>query len=291
MQGFTRTIVLGGVARDVQAATPTALITNMEATSAALRAGTSITADGTPHTKAATYTTLIASTAVAAYGMWVLLGDSNNTGQERAVLVDIAKGAAVSEINLINNINGGEATLWAAAATATCGKLFYFPGLTIPLGTRISARSQASTGSQTTNVGIWLDTRIQFQVGNSAYVTYGADTATSRGTSVPSGANALGAWTNIGTTSASHNLWVIGLDALGDTSLASEQFFIEVGYGPNAGSITTMVSGLICSTDATERIASAIPPFFGFVLTSGNLVWVRMASNGGETRGVILYGV
>ncbi len=285
MQGFTKSQLLGSIVRDNAASTPPAFEHNLAATSSAAREGTTLTAHATPHTKATTYTTLIASTVNTAYGIWVAVFDVAAGITDTGQLCDIATGGAGSEVDIIQNIDFGEALLTSNGGS----KIFYFPGITIPSGTRISARIQATITVDTCVLAVWLDSRIQFNVANTSWVTYGANTAASQGTSVPTATNAFGAWTQIGTTSRDHTLWTVGHDSLGDTSILTTQVLLEIGFGPNAGAVTSM--GLFqISTTSGETVGGIFPPFMAFKLASGNLIWARLAGADIENRGVIIYG-
>jgi hypothetical protein len=203
------------------------------------------------------------------------------------MLLDIAKGAAASEVDIIQNIDMGEAPLIGGSVV---GKLFYFPGITIPASTRISARIQATITVDTINVAIWLDYRAQWQIGNAAWVTYGADTAASRGTSVPKAANAFGAWTSIGSvTSRNHNLWSVGVDTLGDTSTTASTLLVEIGYGPDIGSVTS-IGVMQVFEGAVESMSGCFPNACSFIVASGSQLWARLAGSDTENRGVVIYG-
>jgi hypothetical protein len=287
MQGFTRSQLVGAIVNDVQGSSPAAFETQLTAGSLAARTGTTLTAHVTPHTKAATYTDLIASTAQTAYGIWVLATDVVSSAADTGMLCDIAKGAAASEIDLITNIDLGEASF---SATAAFGKIFYFPGLSIPSGTRISARVQATITLDTCALAIWLDNRMQWNIANSAWVTYGANTAASQGTSVPSAANTFGAWTAVGSvTSRAHKMFTVGLDSLGDTTLTASTVLIDIGWGPNAGSITNIAT-FYASKTAGESVSSCFPPVTAYNVAIGSQLWARIAGISTENRGVIIYG-
>jgi len=285
-QGFVGSFRPAAIARDTFGASPGCFETNLTATS---RVGTSLTAHATPHTKATTYTDLIASTAQQAFGIWVAGFDAGASNADTGQLLDIATGAASSEVDLIQNIDMGEAPL---SLTGHSGKIIYFPGLNIPASTRISARIQATITVDTINVAIWMDYRMQWHVANSSWVTYGADTANSRGTSVPGAVDAFGAWTAIGSvTSRNHNLFTIGTDSLGDTTLSGTGMagLLEIGYGPDAGSVTSIGVCQIMHA-ANELVSGIFPPILAFSVASGSQLWARLAANGTETRGVIIYG-
>lgn len=288
-QGFTKSQVISGLVRDPNAASPACFENNLTSTTNATRLGTTLTAHATPHTKGG-YTTLIASTSQIAYGIWVAGFQVATNGSATGILMDIATGGAGSESDIISNIDMGNASAQGSTEIVSNGKIFYFPGITIPASTRISARIQATITVDTLIVALSLDFRIQWQIANTSWVTYGADTANSYGTPVPQAADSFGAWTQIGTSSRSHNFWAVGLDMLADISQAtSTPVLIEIGYGPNAGSITSM--GVMQSfLTVQEASAGCFPPVLAFNVASGSGLWARLAADDAENRGVIIYG-
>ena len=286
MQGFTRSQLVGAIVRDPNGASPASFENNLAVTTNATRLGTTLTAHATPHTKAATYTTLIAATAQIAYGIWIAVYDVGSTGADTGMLGDFATGTAAAEVDFLSNVDFGEASVSANAGA----KFFYFPGLSIPAGSRISARIQATITVDTCVVAIWLDYRAQYQIANSAWVTYGANTAASQGTSVLQALNGFGSWIQIGSaTSRNHNLFVPAFDSLGDTSVSASTSLLEIGYGPNAGSVTSI--GVFHATmSAIENVGTCFPSLAAFVVASGSLLWARLAGTDAESRGVIIYG-
>ena len=288
MQGFTRSNRLGSIVRDEQSTTPPAFETNLTATS---RTGTTLTANGTPHTKATTYTDLIASTAAQAFGFWITAFEVFAGATDTGVLCDVAVGAASSEVDLVTNIDFGEASSIGGSTSTGNGKIYYFPGLNIAASSRISARIQATIGGDTAVVAIWMDTHAQWHAANSSFVTYGANTAASQGTSVPSGNAAFGAWTSIGsTTSREHKLFAVGCDTLGDTTVNNTTgMLVEIGFGPDIGSVTSIGIFQIGSSTG-ETLSGCFPPMVAFPVASGSQLWARIASTDTENRGIIIYG-
>jgi hypothetical protein len=169
---------------------------NLPATPAA-NAGTTLTANASIHTKATSYTTLIASTTYDSYGFWVLFTNSNSSGAASPQLCDIAIGAASSEVIIAANIQCG----WRAGGTDRKGCGQFFP-IFVPKGSRISARTQALISADTVECLIHM-------VGGQNNIcpiftgcdVYGVDTANSRGTlHTPGNSGAESADANIGST-------------------------------------------------------------------------------------------
>lgn len=147
--------------------------------------GTLVTASGSIHTKGS-YSELITSTAYASYGISICVSNTAVASTRSGVLCDIAIGGAGSETIIINNLMAGNQGTTGGAQGA--GSMYFFP-IYIPAATRISARCQAFTASDTVNIGVWLH---QNPIGPGGWygtrvTTYGADTATSSGVSISPG--------------------------------------------------------------------------------------------------------
>lgn len=147
----------------------------------AVSRGTTITS-GAAHTKGSTYTTLIASTAFDASAIWIMLDDCP-AGND--FLIDIAIGAASSEVIICSNLYGGTST-----GSLVYGANYFVP-IKITAGTRVSARCQATGASQAIRVSALLFAQ-GFLPGQplSLVTTYGDATADSGGTSIDPGGTA-----------------------------------------------------------------------------------------------------
>lgn len=107
--------------------------------------GTSIQAGAVANTKAATFTTLSAATSGSFAGFWVFLQISSTSAAR--FLIDIAVGAAPSETVIVPDI-------FSTPGVVGVGEQILFCPINVAAGTRISARSQSSTGSATIQVAI-----------------------------------------------------------------------------------------------------------------------------------------
>lgn len=149
-----------------------------------------VTASASANTKGS-WTQLIAATAFEATAIAVdLMCDSGGLARR---LVDIGIGAAASEVVKIPNLftNGSQSDQGGAR--------YVFP-IQIPTGTRIAARTQASTGSVVTKVGVDLLGRGLHTPAPLAGVTdIGTATSDSGGTQIDPGgsANTKGAYTQL----------------------------------------------------------------------------------------------
>lgn len=273
---------------------PTSIEENIGTTSAEY--GTSVPAGGSAHTKNTTYTTLIAATAYDAYGITVILSNVGTaaTTNERA-LVDIAIGAASSEIVIIPNlICGNTGTLGAATGGAA---IFHFP-IFIAKGVRLSATAQALIASDTVNVAIYLHQhpRGPGRFIGSRVTAYGANTGTSSGVAHTSGStNAYGTATQIiASTTNPIKALQIGMDLGTDTTGATLRGLVRLGFGATPD---YFVSDLIWSESTTLEnphfwLANFVLSHMGFNIPAGaDIRLSAMVSGTGEARGWVLYGV
>jgi len=182
-----------------------------------------VTANASANTKG-TYTELIASTAFATIGVLITIKRLSSTLAD--CLVDIAVGAAGSEVVLVPNI-----LFSSKSGLFPCG-IFFVP-LSVPAGTRVSARIQATTGSTTLTVGIHM-------IGGEGLPTvqrcenWGAATADSGGVAVNPGAVAdtKGVYSELIAASAFAVSWIvvcIGNLINGTETTANYQLDIAIG--------------------------------------------------------------
>lgn len=276
---------------------PAAIETNFTVTA---RDGTTLTADVTPHTEAASYTELIASTAAQTDVVDVCVSGVRTAGADTGVLLDLATGAAASETAFINDLNCGE----VETGTVSRGNL-YSVHRRFAASTRVSARIRATVASETAVVGIALRQSGVHIENVGAWTTYGANTAASQGTSVTAGSGAYGSWTEIATSSSAHNLFLLGLDTLGDTTVGSEAgYLVRFGYGATTGGgphatdgAFTGAGGTIVSAtwqwrmSTSEAVMGPFPPCPIYVVVGNSqTLWACIASGSAEARGVIIYG-
>ena len=267
---------------------PASWETNLSATS---RAGTTLTASGTPHAEGA-WVELLASTAATVEKIAFRIRNVAVNATDTGMLVDLATGAAASEAAFLNNLDSGGAEV-GSASTVSQGRTYSFPKR-IAASTRVSARPQATVASDTAEVAIMLGQGCVHVENVGNWVTYGANAAASIGTSTPQGSGAYGAWTEIGTTSEAHNLFFVGFDALADTTTAQRDVLVKIGYGATApGSGGTEISAVwhFGAGAGTEAVAGPFPDWSVYaVVGSGVKLWAAIASGETENRGIIIYG-
>lgn len=255
--------------------------------------GTSVTAAGSAHTKGS-YTTLIASTGYAAFGIMVCVGNVGTAASTNTrTLVDIAIGAASSEVVIIPNLLAGQA---GASNSASSEPNVYFFPITIPAGVRISARSQSLAASDTVHVQVRLfQWRIPGKWYGSRVTAYGPDTATSSGVSHTHGNGSYATTTQI--TAASTNAvkyMQVGVDLGTATTGTTKRGVMRIAAG---SSTNYVIDGLPIKESTTLEAmqfmnANFILSHMMFNLPAGSYLGVGAdMGTTGAARGFAIYGV
>lgn len=260
--------------------------TNVTASS---RDGTTVTASSSTHTKGS-YATLVATTTKPSYGFWLRVKGVAASNTNTSMLLDIAIGDSPSggnEERIVANIDVG-----AASANATSGgKVFYFPAY-IPSGVSVRAAIQAAIASDTCTVDIFLNQDPSYRWSSGAVQTYGANTATSNGTSVTPASGSFGSWTQIGTGTdpiRNHRFWSVGYSLGTDTTIVAASVLVEIGTGPDSSNVST-IGRFLFNQASTEEIAGPIPQIVYAPVVAGGELWARIASAEAEARSISIYG-
>ncbi len=265
---------------------------NTIGTSTSTSTGTSILPSASANTKGS-FVELIPATSYDT--CWVVVDLLLYGGALRGCLVDIAIGASSSEKIIIDNIGAHT----PSGATATGGASFGFP-LTIPAGTRISARSQSSSASTpasdiTLSMTLFDGAFTQLE-GSGGVDSMGALTASSLGTSIDTGgtANTKGAWVQLtGSTARDYCGLFLHFDNQTETtSPLGVLSLIDIGIGAGGSEIV-----LLPDISFWQFITPPVPSFFPFVpvsIPAGTVVSARAQGHTNSTNrniGVIAYGV
>jgi hypothetical protein len=191
--------------------------------------GTQLTASSTSHTLG-TKTDLFASTSHDTYWVRITIQNISLGATQTDALVNVYVGAASSEQVLIPNLLAG----WANALQNQTGapRCYEFP-LFIPAGTRVSAALQGLISSETVRVVMELYGGGEpFGWAGRGVECLGADTASSRGTTVTVGAAAEGSFADIGTTSREWRyILPMAQGSLTDTNMGGVYTALDVGVG------------------------------------------------------------
>ncbi len=178
-------------------------------------------------------------------------------------LLDIGVGAAGSEVAVVENLlisggknYGGPDCLWLPLA--------------IPAGSRISARSQATTGTRVMFVALTLlGPTLYAPGGRGRMTTYGANTADSGGAGFDPGgsANTKGNWTQItASTTANMALMYIAFGNQANATIGADStWLVDIAVGA-AGSEQIILSNIQLSANLQNDTAD--PGLFGPVPVS-----------------------
>jgi len=211
--------------------------------------GTTVTASGTANTKGS-YAQLVASTARESAWLMVMLA---GPGAAIDNLIDIAVGAAASEVVIASNLYSG-----GGDGTANQGSYYMLP-ISVPVATRIAARSQSSTVSNALEVALLLGSGSwKHTPPFGRLTTYGADTADSGGTQVDPGATAhtKGAYAQL-VASSTNPVKALTL-AIGNklnSVRTNAVWLVDVAIGA-AGSEQVIVSNIMLDCNASNDLVA-----------------------------------
>lgn len=223
---------------------------NLQATPASQIPGTVLTANATIHTKATSYTTLIAATTYESFGFWLCFTASQAGNAASNMLCDIAIGAAASEVIIVPDIQCG----WRGIAS-TAMWAHYYP-IYVPRGVRLSARTQALITADTVSCAIFLNGGAG---GLGPIFTgcdvYGVDAANSRGTlHTPGNTGAESTDANVGSaTSRSYGAIALEIGCGALTSVNAIAYHWELTDGTNT------IAEWYHASNAAEYIAAFMP--------------------------------
>jgi hypothetical protein len=240
---------------------------------AASRGAVSVTASATPHTKGSYATIFTPSNAVKCLSIGVF--GNSASGVNRGTLLDIAYGG--SDTIVIPDVAVGYAT----------NIYMRFDGLAIAAAEAIKARIQHVVASAAIAIHVMTSPTLITTIPTSTYITYGHNAAASLGTLVSSGNGAFGSWVEIGTTSRNHYYHVIGCDLGGQTTSAAVDLLVEIGVGPDSGSVVSMGFNSFSSSSA-EAMTSSTCAGIGYPTTSGDKLWARIASGAVTNYGITI---
>lgn len=254
---------------------------------------TSVVSSGTANAEGA-WAQVTASCPIDTKALFLRGNGFNSSGVASPGQLDIAVGASGSEQVILADLQVGNSPANAS----------WIVPCSIAAGQRIAYR----LASPRTSVTLQLVTDFLGEdsvagafPGVARWVTYGADTTNCRGTAVTPGASgAWGSWTQIGTTSNDHDLWIARADMGAQTATTAINYRCQLAFGPDA-----TAAGL-CATNGT---ALELPNTFANTTSetlnqyhyddwgvykpvpSGMGIWCRIAPSGtGQTVYVTVHG-
>ena len=194
-----------------------------------------VTASATPHALGS-WSELIASTSGPVDWLQIHAAATFTSATDTSSLVDIGIGPAGSETVIASSLPSGFRDMLSAGGLIPTPAMF---PVTIPKGTRISCRAQALIASDT--VTVYTETYFQGLRCGSVVDTYGANTASSRGTNMPTSD------TYVELTAATTQPYqaLVVLPAVGGTNnSAGVSITYTLGAGPAAAETTLLTVGV-----------------------------------------------
>lgn len=246
---------------------------------------------GTPANTKGTIVQLVASTAFAATGLLIVVGQGS--AADRSHLFDVYVGGSGSEVPILENL---------LLASHQRGTTYIHVPCNIPAGSRISAACQASTAASSTQVRVMLLRGGLLGPSGGRVITLGAVTADSGGTEIDSGAtaNTYGAWTQI---TAATTVGIAALQlrlgygtntgALFDAAIGN---FLDIGVG-SSGNEVAIVDGFPWATSGSVQTIGGGGPniWLPASIPAGSRVSVRARNNTADATDrkfdIVLYGL
>ena len=271
------------------------LAPSVDFTAAGTNYGTTLTTSTSTNTMGA-YSQLVASTTQNTSWAQISL---RNTSTSRSFLVDIAVGSAGNEIILINNL------LFTVNATPQARMISILIPLTIPAGSRIAARAQASAVPTTCTLSMTLfpDAMGSNQNAGGSLQTYNANNATSLATNtIDPGAttNTKGAYTQLsaGSTNFRGFFLAVGPGSLTTNTTTLPLWALDIAFGGAGSEIVVVPDLILISTSTSASVTQILPSILGYFpipIPSGVRVAARAQCSvntaTGRVLGVTFYGV
>lgn len=226
---------------------------------------------------------LVASTAIDADLIRLRFGGHYAGGSASPALMDIGVGAEDAEVVILPTVDVGG---------SDAHHTLMFP-VVIPAGSRIAARAQGGRTAVDINTALALFGGMP-AVGGMAtcqrWTAYGVSAAASGGTRVQpnASANNWGAWTEIATTTADHDWWMVCANTgASDTTVRLVTNLIQVAAGADttaagacatAGTLLMETNQLGNSTNELQQQAEIPLPRYAPV-PSGTKLWARLQTS------------
>ncbi|MBC7294469.1 MAG: hypothetical protein H5T84_10300, partial [Thermoleophilia bacterium] len=229
--------------------------------------GTVVTADAAANTKGA-WVELVASTGITCNELALYLLKISAAAN---FLIDIGTGGAGAETVVLSNLHMSE------GGPGRGGSVIALP-ITIPSGTRIAARCQASVGGSTCTLMGIINNNLSY--GSPAWTTYGANTGTSRGTQIDPGAtvDTKGAWVELTASSIAAKRIALLLGNQANATDGTSDFLIDIGTG-GAGSEVVQIANIPMKALTTDDNKIPHMHIFPLTISGGTRIAVRAQSS------------
>lgn len=250
--------------------------------------GISLTASSTTYAKG-NWTQMNASLAADTAMIYILAGSGNSSGHRFAL--DIGIGSSGSEIAIINNLT--------FSCPQTLVSVYAFP-LSIPAGTRLSARVSSDSANDTFHCNIITSADTYSTSGTATAVdTYGFDTTTNLGTKVDCGSTANTKTSYVQVTSST-TADLAGIQMFPDCQFSTGtgvnvNFMMDVAVGAAGSEVIVLPNYTFTGFySTTSGLSIGASPYFPMQIPAGSRIAVRAQCNqtaaGNRIFGITIYG-
>lgn len=256
--------------------------------------GATVTASASTAHTLGSYAEVTASTPYDAWGVTVTISNIGTAASTNTrSLVNIAVGAASSEVVIIPNLICGQAGAWNSASIGPV--IYHFPILVLA-GSRIAANFQSLALSDTASVNVWLHQhRIPGKWYGQRVTAYGISTAASNGTSHTHGNNAYATTTQLTASTDNPIKYLqLGVDLQTQTAGATKRGLIRIAAGSSTNYIVSGLPFRESTTLETMDFAHAnfILSHMQFNIPAASYLGIGAMMNAtGAARSYALYGV
>lgn len=246
--------------------------------------GTGITVSATANTKGS-WVQLTASCPSDICRLFVFADFFTNYAYTETNAVDIGVGASGSEVVIASNLVFGAGTQyqhWTFVVELP---------VSIPAGTRISARAQIDTASRTADspnvILVGYDGGFTQSEGGAGVDAIGFNAGTTAGTAVTGGTNAKGSYAQLTASTTRDYIGLFGLlDVQGVASPSNNQMLMDVAVGASGSEKVIIPDSLL-----TKWVSgNGYIPFVPIKIPAGTRLSAR-SSNGAVVANLTLYGV
>jgi hypothetical protein len=249
-------------------------------------AGTVITASASINTKGS-WAQLVASSAIDSCCLEVAL-TGNASSSANGQSVDIGIGAGGSEVVIVADL---------MTQPPWNNSVHYVFPISIPAGTRIAARTQATTASSPVTCAVNLFDGEFARESYGGVGTVGFVSASTHGTAItPSAtANTKGSYSQlIASTASDYVGFVLGFDLQNASVTTVQSFLLDLAIGAAASEVNIVSNFSVFSVVASSfRVAPANSAFYPIQIPAGTRLSARVQSSiaSGAAVGVTFYGV
>lgn len=253
-----------------------------------------ISPGATAHTKGAW---LAGGASARAEGVYFSVNYLRENLASRTLFVDVGFGSP--EQIVINNLMLCPPAVGGSSTARSVEQVFYFP-VHMPSGNSIKARAQSSIASHDT---IFITPHRMLSglpCAGSVVDTYGANTASTRGTVITSdtGDGVFGGWFEISSSCKRIKalLIAVGHGNQAWTTFAYQWYAIHIGIGPSSSEQTVLsIQDAGASSSSTGTVSQMFLGPFYLDIPEGSRVSARVAkqyaSSSQRTIDVVLYGI